>query len=366
MMEWYFLLFAVGCFVFLCCTLSCKGRVVGIIWQFAGVVFLGLFAGTLSASMARYAIDKGITHITDLTGAHKVCSIPFYEDRLRSLPFALYTKPYSECIQDLKAGTCDAVVYDTLFLQHEFILDAAMAAKYKVIPGDDVQFVGPYFPFPSTAIAQSTEKSMYQNRINAALTELRAGGSTFRKGVKIYYPTADAAGQENTTAPKLNWYMCGSALGFIVVYWGICYFSDVKLSCTSELQTKEKKEKDTSSKVIVEMNTLQKPRTKLLDIAAATKLHDDADFLRRASFVKRDVELASSSKKKKGHAGHAGHLRTLFADGPEFIGLSNEVHSINGAMARLENMVATLMIMKQKEVKDGQVEKEVKEEVVFF
>ena len=50
------------------------GRVVGLVWQFAGVVFLGLFAGTLSASMARSAIDKGITHIADLTGAHKVSS----------------------------------------------------------------------------------------------------------------------------------------------------------------------------------------------------------------------------------------------------------------------------------------------------
>ena len=36
------------------------GRIVGLVWQFAGVIFLGLFAGTLSSSMSRVAMDTGV------------------------------------------------------------------------------------------------------------------------------------------------------------------------------------------------------------------------------------------------------------------------------------------------------------------
>ena len=51
----------------------------------------------------------------------------------------------------------------------------------------------------------------------------------------------------------------------------------------------------------------------------------------------RDIEL--SNKKKSSH----GNLHTLYADGIEFVGLTNEVHSIHGGMDRLESMIATLM-----------------------
>ena len=84
---------------------------------------------------------------------------------------------------------------------------------------------------------------------------------------------------------------------------------------------------------------------------------------KRKSFVKRDVELKESKKKKK--MGSAGHLRTLFADGPEFIGLATEVHSIHGGMARLESMVAS-MLMAQNEKMIASMQENNEEEVAYF
>ena len=208
-----------------------------------------------------------------------------------------------------------------------------MAATHKVIPGEDVQFVGPYFPLHSL----SAETRLNQNRINAALTDLRAEGLSFRNGVQIYYPAADFAGQENATAPKINWYLCVPAVGFILAYWGVCFLADASSSCLWCLQCWSKHKKEQKEQ---EKEEKEEEKEKSSTMVEMNGLH----VQKRKSFVKRDVELESKKKKM----GSAGHLRTLFADGPEFIGLATEVHSIHGGMARLESMVAS-MLMAQNE-----------------
>lgn len=317
------------------------GRIVGLVWQFAGVVFLGLFAGTLSASMTRVATDRGITHISDLNGAHKVCTYSLYLEKLRVYPFASYTVDYKQCLTDLKEGKCDAVYYDELFLKHEFVIDDSMAKKYKVVPGDDIQFVGPYYPsFGSLTI---------QRKMNAALTALRKDGSTFRNGVKIYYPNADGAGQDLSSTPTINYGLCLVALGFIVIYWGICVYmkwnnGELDTFCCFEGCRKIKKvksEKESSPEDTSDSNT-------------TTGEQVFVKVRKRNSFVQRDIEL--SNKKKSSH----GNLHTLYADGIEFVGLTNEVHSIHGGMDRLESMIATLMKKDEEEN-----EEEEKEEIVF-
>ena len=73
-----------------------------------------------------------------------------------------------------------------------------------------------------------------------------------------------------------------------------------------EQEKEEKEEEKEKSSTMVEMNGLH--------------------VQKRKSFVKRHVELKESKKKKK-KMGSAGHLRTLFADGPEFIGDRSAFHS---------------------------------------
>ena len=155
------------------------GRIVGLVWQFAGVVFLGLFAGTLSASMSRVAMETGVNRIRDLTPSHRVCTENIYVDLLKSYPFSSYVATYQECIDNLKAGTADAVMYDDNFLRHEFVIDPTMTAKFKVIPGDNIKFNGPYFP-------SAPKDSTVALRMNSAMTSLRADTVKFDSNVKLY------------------------------------------------------------------------------------------------------------------------------------------------------------------------------------
>ena len=61
---------------------------------------------------------------------------------------------------------------------------------------------------------------------------------------------------------------------------------------------------------------------------------------RRSSFAARDIEL---TKPKQNKRGTTGQLRTLYADGEEFVGLTTEVHSIHGSLDQVKAMCAMLM-----------------------
>jgi hypothetical protein len=317
------------------------GRIIGLVWQFSGVIFLGLFAGTLSASMSRVASSNGISHISQLTRDHKVCTYYMYLESLRVYPFSSYTVEYNQCVRDLKAGKCDAIYYDELFLKHEFIIDDTMGKKYKVIPGDDVQFVGPYYPAEGSLTIQ--------RKMNAALTILRKDGATFNKGVKTYYPKADGAGQNVSTKPTIDYGMCGVAIGFIIFYWGISIYqrwsegefnSYICCKCCHRIKKVEENDKDKNKDKAPsedQIDTISAIKEQPFVKAPFSTGRSNFKLQHSNSFLIRDIEL---SKKK---TSHAGHMHALYADGPEFVGLTNEVHSIRGGMDRLENMIAMLV-----------------------
>ena len=60
-------------------------------------------------------------------------------------------------------------MYDDNFLRHEFVLDSSMKKKFKVIPGNNIKFNGPYFP------SSPSKGTFIALQMNSALTSLRAG-----------------------------------------------------------------------------------------------------------------------------------------------------------------------------------------------
>ena len=129
--------------------------------------------------MSRVAMETGVNRIRDLTPSHRVCTENIYVDLLKSYPFSSYVATYQECMDNLKAGTADAVMYDDNFLRHEFVIDPTMTAKFKVIPGDNIKFNGPYFP-------SAPKDSTVALRMNSAMTSLRADTVKFDSNVKLY------------------------------------------------------------------------------------------------------------------------------------------------------------------------------------
>ena len=113
------------------------GRITGLLWQFSGVIFLGLFAATLSANMTRIASDRGFQSIQDLKPTHKVCTETVYEDLLQSYPFTTYLATYPKCLVDLQEGKTDGVYYDDSLLKRH-----TLGRQFKVVLGDVIRFNG--------------------------------------------------------------------------------------------------------------------------------------------------------------------------------------------------------------------------------
>ncbi len=95
------------------------GRMFALVWMFSGVAFLGLFAGTISASVERASALRGINSMEDLDPTSKVCTpspsyIPAFltgSDKLFE-SYAPLTNSLEECIEDLLAGRATGVFYD--------------------------------------------------------------------------------------------------------------------------------------------------------------------------------------------------------------------------------------------------------------
>jgi len=178
-------------------------------------------------------------------------------------------------------------------------------------------------------------------------------------------------GLQSTT--EINYWLCGPAVGFIVAYWTLCLLTmnnimfrwdsfnccccchhiirrkknEKSATATAAAATTMRSDNDESEMKISEVDTTQ------VSVIVSASGGDDSGIRRRPSFVKRDKTLQSVLSSKKSHA---GHMRTLFADGPEFIGLTEEVHSINGGLGRLENMLEMLIEKKKEEEKEEEEE----------
>jgi hypothetical protein len=95
------------------------GRMFALLWMFSGVAFLGLFAGTISASVERTSAMRGINSMEDLEPNMNVCTpSPSYISAFLTGPKKLYaayspaSNSLEECVEDLLAGRATGVFYD--------------------------------------------------------------------------------------------------------------------------------------------------------------------------------------------------------------------------------------------------------------
>ena len=283
---------------------------------------------------------------------------------LKPYPFSTYVATYKECIDDIKAGKSDAVYYDDNFLKHEFILDKSMTSKFKVVNGNEIRFNGPYF-------SSTPKHPKLQSAMNSALTDIRADTEAFRTRVNIYYPNYVSSNDQASISsePTINYFVVVPFLAFIVPYWMLAvflkhsegdydsmleYFSCCQCCLMFPTNVKDDTEEDTEEKTI----TVNIPSKGSGALSSASKIK----IKKRGSFFVRDAELRKKKKnKKRGH----GNLRTLYADGEEFVGLTNEVHSIHGSIDQLKDMMGVLMLdleNREKERTQKELEKE-KEDV---
>jgi hypothetical protein len=159
------------------------GRLIALLWMFSGVIFLGLFAGAVSSSMASQArAASGISNLNDLDAATSlICTTSTYYGRLFLDP--INVKHYRnnvnnnllKCINDLKDGVATGVLYDSKYLKYHFKIDPTLSKDYVIIPGLNEVLMAP--SFSSTA----SSNPMISNSINSAITEL--------KTEKFYYKT---------------------------------------------------------------------------------------------------------------------------------------------------------------------------------
>jgi hypothetical protein len=152
---------------------------------------------------------------------------------------------------------------------------------------------------------------------------------------------------------KYSW-LCAPALSFIVVYWGLClsikyHDGDIDDWLCVECCKKRKKKmmgKKKTKKLEPPKNSERTRNTddnSTIDIGTKDTKPKRVARRRRSSFIIKGRELELSK------IGKGGHLRQLYADGPEFVGLLNEVHAINSSMREMKHHIKDLINMNEKD-----------------
>ncbi len=108
------------------------GRLVGIIWMFLAIIVISSFTAAISSSLTVNQLETRIRGIEDLRKM-KVASLPGSTSetflKKNAVPYRVYGT-LRESLEDLTAGTIDAVVYDAPILNYmiksEFQGEAAM------------------------------------------------------------------------------------------------------------------------------------------------------------------------------------------------------------------------------------------------
>ena len=353
--------------------LTTAGRIFALVWMFAGVIFLGLFAGQISTSMERASSFVQIESLADLSATDVVCTpSKIYLSLLEKYPFKHYTAmPLSACVEDLQQGKATAVYFDTPMLKYQFVVSPDLNQKYHTVSGTLPLFsLGPIYAAGKIATPRELE---IKRRLNIATLEVQQT-TAFHDLFLTWYPEsrpnrdADASGEDGT---GLNLYLCVPAVCFVVIYWGICvaiYFREENADGSKKhdrggrLCASKKKEKVVINGTVpvageeehkaLEMAIdpgIGEPVIRPDGILMAETKEDSVRVglhvsLRKKSFMRRGNELKDDEE----HASHSqGHRRMLFADGPEFIGLSKELHSVHRiVLEHAQAMERSMMLLR--------------------
>ena len=96
------------------------GRVLGIIWMFAGIIFIAFFTATVTSDLTAQKLQGGINSIDDLAGKRVVTVKNSTASKYLTTSNISYTSAESpdEAYKALTDDTADAVVYDAPALEY--------------------------------------------------------------------------------------------------------------------------------------------------------------------------------------------------------------------------------------------------------
>ena len=144
------------------------GRIVGIVWMFAGIFLIANFTAVVTAQATLTELQTAISGVEDLPGKQVATVVGTTSaDYLRSegIPFR-EVETIDEAYRLLTRGTIDAIVYDAPVLQYY----AATDGYGRVV------VVGAPFKREDYGIALPPG-SPYEEQINKALLELKVNGT---------------------------------------------------------------------------------------------------------------------------------------------------------------------------------------------
>ena len=296
----------------------------------------------------------------------------------------------------------EAPVLKNLFVANPNLVDLG----YKVVEGQKQEFLGPVFPYEAANVAQESSESGKTNftlkhTLNYALLEYM-DTTEFRDEVERYFP--ETTEQSVQTEDNIDWLYVGPVCSYIIIYWLCCGVDKYRdgefnsLICCRVFPTcKRRRQHDDETNDAINSKNPQLSNVAMksqygdstgpassqnvhatskehcaVETAAATtsetrEIEEHLDMeasaqstsialsldssswgarqkkllLRNSMFVARGVQLRKDIASNANH--HAGgHNRMLFADGPEFVGLSSEVHALHRLLL---SQTASMMTM---------------------
>jgi hypothetical protein len=356
------------------------GRLFALVWQFSGVVFLGLFAGAVSSSMAESVRATGnYESIMQLPRTTTNICTPstYYGARYldkHNLQHYHGKRDVAGCVDDLKNGIATAVMYDTKDLRFQFKTAPEMLLSYSIIPGETTEILAP--ALSKAALIDP----LVGNAFNSALSELKEETFFYKDLLDLYFPSpqhllSDSIESSGEDKEQVNWILAGPALSFILAYWGMCTLSSVRdgewdywilIFCNAAVKKEVSKAAESTSKQQsseVTLSTLKLPDSDATANVSSSKTGSQADDVhvkvdiinsfkkfkraqrRKMSYQNRDMMLHTNTERVAHHK--AGHNRALFLDSKEFVGLQTETHSVHRLLLEQAESIEALVTMQK-------------------
>ena len=302
------------------------GRMFGLIWMILGLLVYALFAGTFNSEMAAANSRDAITTILDLPTTAKVCTVGgFYKDHFLSKYDVIgYThETIDECMKDIIDGKSDGLFYDELILLRKIQDYPDLHKSWKVISGDIQIALGAGFPHGGEYLRRTFNRALlqFQSKSRQLLLSYR----------EKYFPAEQNENLGDT--PTVN-------LLFFVPTVIFMSFYPIAVLIDYYYATKEK-EGDGSPSKELEMHVVNPLSGMLSDDIELESNRSKGDAGMGRTVRSKTFEVRENELSNKLHSSHG--KRMLFADGPEFTGLANEVHSVYAMILRQNQAVANLV-----------------------
>ena len=385
--------------------------------MFAGVAFLGLFAGTIASAVEVAGMDQSIKSVRDLTPADNICTpSPIYQKMMTSAyninGYVSKNQTLASCVNDIRNNKATGIFYDVPMLKYLFVSTPSLSSLgFKVIDGIRTEYIGPAYSFddiiPTTTLQS---KLPLKELLDFAHLSYLATENYQTASSKFFPDTIIVSG---STESELDWWYCGPLVAYVTIYWLCCgvakyiegefnsliccrIFPNLKkiilistvagntisdtvenseknYSDTAEEQERQESnasgsttfssgnvelvvskssKKNSDPRKIAEHEHLKDLETAADHTSVVMKLNESWGTRQRKlrqrnnSFLERGDELRGLGLVKTGNHSRqkSGHNRMLFADGPEFSGLSREVHSLHRLLL---SQSASMMMMVQ-------------------